>query len=196
MLPLRRELFDSADHQISQDLFTQVKFGLASGQATAQAKATSRAQAKAQAQQPAWTTPASAARFRAALAAAGWQVPAALPGGLPLYTAAYTQTGSGKVVDLEYSDGLYVVSLFVQQGQLSPDMPGWQPVTVAGQQAYTAGHSLTWARLGFVYTMITDAPAGTVSKVVGSLPAGDSSGLLGRLGRGLERLARMANPFG
>jgi len=200
MLPLRRELLDPADHVISQDQFTQVQFGAARGQATALSRAASQAraiaQAGAQAQQPAWTTAASAARFRAALAAAGWQVPAALPGGLPLYAAAWAQTGSGKVVDLEYSDGLYVVSLFVQRGDLSPDMPGWQPVTVAGQRAYAAGRSLTWARPGFVYTMIADAPARTVSQVVGALPASEPSGLFARLGRGLERLARMANPFG
>ncbi len=196
MLPLRRALFDSAGHLISQDLFTQVKFGVAGGQAAVQAEAASQAQARAQAQQPSWTAAASAGQFRASLSAAGWPAPAVLPGGLPLYAAASMQTGSGKVVDLEYSDGLYVVSLFVQRGELPADLTGWQPVTVAGQQAYAAGHSLTWARLGFVYTMIADAPAGTVRQVVGALPASDSSGLLGRLGRGLERLARMANPFG
>ena len=122
--------------------------------------------------QPAWVAAVSPARFLASLAGQGWQVPGTLPGGLPLYAAASTKTASGEVVDLEYSDGLYVVSLFVQRGTLAPDMPGWQPVSVDGQQAFVSGHSVTWAGLGFVYTMIADAPPQTVTQVVGTLPSG------------------------
>jgi sigma-E factor negative regulatory protein RseB len=227
MLPLRRELFDTADNVISEDSFTQVQFGSAAGSGTAgtaqtpartpetQARAETReqsetqiraeTQAQAQAQAPApdsaeaptaWTTAASPARFRSSLARQGWQVPAALPGGLPLYTAAWTQTSSGKVVELEYSDGLYVVSLFVQRGDLTADLPGWQRVRVGGQQAFAAGHSVTWTGLGFVYTMIADAPAQTVTQVVAALPGSAPAGIFERLGRGFERLASMANPFG
>ena len=90
-------------------------------------------------------------------------MPGSLPGGLPLYAAASTKTTSGEVVDLEYSDGLYVVSLFVQRGTLAANMAGWQPVDVAGQQAFVSGHSVTWAGLGFVYTMIADAPPQTMT---------------------------------
>jgi sigma-E factor negative regulatory protein RseB len=210
MLPLRRELFDTADNVISEDAFTRVQFGPAAGSATAGAAqaalpaqprsdtwvpAAVQVPAPAQAQ-TAWTTAASPVQFRTSLAGQGWQVPAALPGGLPLYAAAWTQTSSGKVVDLDYSDGLYVVSLFVQRGDLSADMPGWQQVKVAGQQAFAAGHSVTWTGLGFVYTMIADAPPQTVTQVVSALPASATPGLLDRLGRGFERLGRMVNPFG
>ena len=100
------------------------------------------------------------------------------------------------MADLEYSDGLYVVSLFVQRGTLAADMPGWQPVRMAGQQAYVSGHSVTWAAGGLVYTMIADAPPQTVSEVVGTLTPGHSPGPFGRLLRGFGRLARLLNPFG
>jgi sigma-E factor negative regulatory protein RseB len=231
MLPLRRELFDTADNVISEDSFTQVQFGPAAGSGTAgaaqtpaqapqtQTQARARAetreqsdtqirvetQAQAQVQTPApnsaqaptaWTTAASPVQFRTSLAGQGWQVPAALPGGLPLYAAAWTQASSGKVVELEYSDGLYVVSLFVQRGNLTADLPGWQRVQVGGQQAFAAGHSVTWTGLGFVYTMIADAPAQTVTQVVGALPGSAPGGIFERLERGFERLASMANPFG
>ena len=83
----------------------------------------------------------------------------------------------GEVADLEYSDGLYVVSLFVQRGTLAPDMPGWQPVRMAGKRAYVSGHSVTWAAGGLVYTMIADASPQTVTEVVGTLPPSGSPGL-------------------
>jgi sigma-E factor negative regulatory protein RseB len=67
---------------------------------------------------------------------------------------------------------------------------------VAGQQAFAAGHSVTWTGLGFVYTMIADAPAQTVTQVVGALPDSATPGLLDRLGRGFERLGHLVNPFG
>jgi sigma-E factor negative regulatory protein RseB len=184
-LPLRRELFDPSGKLISEDEFVSVSVGSDAGSPAA-----------AQPQQPAWVTAASAARYRASLAAQGWQVPASLPGGLPLQTAMWAQTADGRVVDLEYTDGLYVVSLFVERGALVESLPGWQPVTVAGQQAFISGHTVTWAGPGLVYTMIADAPAQTVTQVVRALPGSAPEGLLNRLGRGFERLARVFIPFG
>ena len=218
MVPLRRELFDTSDNVISEDSFVTVKFGtpaapqaaaagviraqalttaesLMSTQSAAQAQAQSTAQAQS-AGQTAWVTAAVPAQFVESLAGQGWRVPGSLPGGLPLYAAASTNTASGEVVDLEYSDGLYVVSLFVQRGTLASSMAGWREVTVDGQQAYVSGHSVTWSGLGFVYTVIADAPPETVTQVVGSLPRATDPGVLSRLGRGFTRLARVINPFG
>jgi sigma-E factor negative regulatory protein RseB len=195
-VPLRRELFDTADGVISRDSFVQVKFGalavpqLAGAGGTAQPQAVERSVA-----QPAWVA-AAPTRFLASLAGKGWQVPGSLPGGLPLYAAASTKTASGEVVDLEYSDGLYVVSLFAQRGTLASKMPGWRQVSVGGQQAFVSGHSVTWAVPGFVYTVIADAPPQTVTQVVEALPRDSSPGVLDRLGRGFMRIARVFNPFG
>ncbi len=191
-VPLRRELFDTSANVISEDSFTRVQFG-----AFAVPRFTGTAQRLSQSPaQPAWVAAASPARFLASLSGQGWPLPASLPGGLPLYAAASTKIADGEVADLEYSDGLYVVSLFVQPGTLAADMPGWQPVRMAGQQAYVSGHSVTWAAGGLVYTMIADAPSQTVSEVVGTLTPGHSPGPLGRLLRGFGRLARLLNPFG
>jgi sigma-E factor negative regulatory protein RseB len=198
MVPLRRELFDTADNVISQDAFASVKFGaLTVPQFTGAGAAPARSAAAAPAGAPlAWASAVPAARFLTSLAGKGWQVPVSLPGGLPLYTAASAATASGEVVDLEYSDGLYVVSLFAQRGTLAASMPGWRQVSVGGQRAFVSGHSVTWAVPGFVYTMIADAPPQTMTQVVGTLPRDGSPGVLARLGRGFLRIARGINPFG
>jgi sigma-E factor negative regulatory protein RseB len=194
-VPLRRDLFGPSDNLIGQDSFVQVKFGaLAVPQLAGAARA--RSLAAKPAAQAAWAAAAPPARFLASLDGQGWQVPGSLPGGLPLYAAASASTASGKVVDLEYSDGLYVVSLFVQRGTLAADMPGWRQVNMGGQQAFVSGHSVTWTAPGFVYTVIADAPAQTVTQVVGALPRAASPGVLDRLGRGFIRLGRVMNPFG
>ena len=93
-------------------------------------------------------------------------MPGTLPGGLPLYAAAWSRTGAGQVTDLEYSDGLSVVSLFVQRGTLAASMAGWRPVAWAAAGVFASGHSVTWAGLGYVYTMIADAPPQTVTQAV------------------------------
>ena len=200
MVPLRRELFDTTDNVISEDSFVQVKFGApavpklaAAAAAAVKAQSLTTAQAAAE---PAWVAAATPARFVTSLGAQGWRVPGSLPGGLPLYAAAWTKTTSGDVVDLEYSDGLYVVSLFVERGTLAANMAGWRQVDVAGQQAFVSGHSVTWSGLGFVYTMIADAPPQTVTQAVGELPRSGSPGILSRLGRGFTRIARVIDPFG
>jgi MucB/RseB N-terminal domain len=185
MVPLRRDLYDTSDNVISEDSFVTVRFGALTPQPQA-----------AQPAKSAWVTAAVPATFVTSLTGQGLQVPATLPGGLPLYAAASTKTTSGEIVDLEYSDGLYVVSLFMERGTLAADMPGWQQVRVAGQQAYVSGHSVTWAGPGVVYTVIADAPPQTVKQVVEALPRSGSPGVLDRLGRGFLRLARVINPFG
>jgi sigma-E factor negative regulatory protein RseB len=209
LVPLRRELFDTSNNVISEDTFVQVQFGtLAMPQLAGTAEGTAAGTnasagalaitSKSQPQsppQPAWVTMPKPATFLTSLTGQGWPVPGSLPGNLPLYAAASTTTTSGKVADLEYSDGLYVVSLFVQRGSLTPDMTGWRRETLDGQQAFVSGHSVTWSEPGFVYTMIADAPAQTVAQVVGAVSPGGPPGVLGRLGRGFVRIAHVIDPF-
>jgi hypothetical protein len=69
-------------------------------------------------------------------------------------------------------------------------------MSLDGRQVYVSGHSVTWSGHGLVYTMIADAPPATVLAAVAGLPATDQPGLVGRLSRGLDRLAHLVDPFG
>lgn len=187
MLPLRREVFDSDSHLLSEDAFLQVQFGR-------QAEQPGAAQAAPLARST-WAEVPNPALFVKALNAKGWHLPATLPAGLSLYAAAQCEIGTGHVFYLGYSDGLFVVSLFMQRGTLPAKMPGWQPVSAGGHLVYVGQHSMTWANRGVVYTVLADAPPQTVSTVVKSLPKDTAPGFLVRMGRGLARLASLANPF-
>jgi hypothetical protein len=191
-LPLEREVFDSAAHVISQDVFLNVRFA-SQAQAQAQAEA---AAAPAGGTGP-WTGPLSRAQLLA-LPALGWLVPARLPGGLSLFTGAQTKTSTGVVLDRGYSDGLSVVSVFEQRGNLAAKLAGWQKAKVDGHVIYVAEpdqRSLTWSSHGMVYTVMADAPTQTVDAVVGALPHDAPPGFWKRMSRGFVRLASWVNPF-
>jgi sigma-E factor negative regulatory protein RseB len=191
LVPLRRDVYDTSAQLVSEDAFVQVQFGaLTVPPAGAGAAASASAPARS-----AWSKVTVPASLLAEVNGQGWRLPAALPGGLSLYAAARGKTSAGEVADLGYSDGLSVVSLFVQRGTLVPKMSGWQAVNVSGHLVYVAGHSITWAGRGLVYTMIADAPPQTVRAVVSALPGNTAPGFLVRIGRGLHRLASLVNPF-
>jgi sigma-E factor negative regulatory protein RseB len=192
LVPLRREDFDPADELVSDELFTQVRFGPLSEHPTA---AMSEAPALGSSAATAWVGAGSPDTVVASLAKRGVRLPGTLLAGLPLYAAAWSGTGAGQVTDLEYSDGLSVISLFVQRGTLAASMAGWEPLRLDGNRVYVSGHSVTWAGRGDVYTMIADAPPQTVAEAVAALPGGGQPGLVGRLGRGFDRLAHLVDPF-
>ena len=188
-LPLEREVFDTSAHVISEDVFVNV-------QIVGQGPVVAPVDGLAVPQDP-WPNPLSASQLLA-LRDRGWLVPPGLPGGLSLFTGAQAATSSGNVIDLGYSDGLSVVSLFEQHGNLAATLAGWQKTTVAGHVIYVAEpdqRSLTWSSRGIVYTVIADAPAQTVAAVVGVLPHDTPPGFWRRMSRGLARLASWANPF-
>jgi sigma-E factor negative regulatory protein RseB len=188
-LPLEREVFDSSEHVISEDLFINVRL-------ENQAPVAAPAGGPADPQGP-WTTPLPAGQLLA-LRGHGWLVLPQLPGSLSLFTGAQTQTSTGTVLDLGYSDGLSVISLFEQRGNLAAKLAGWQQVTVAGHVVYAAQpdqRSLTWSSRGMVYTVIADAPTQTVDDVIGALPHDTPPGFWKRMSRGFARLASWANPF-
>jgi sigma-E factor negative regulatory protein RseB len=189
-LPLEREVFDTAAHVISEDVFINVRFSKLD-------PAAAPVGGPSDPQGP-WADPLPAAQLLA-LRANGWLVPRELPGGLSLFTGAQTQTSTGTILDLGYSDGLSVVSLFEQRGNLAAKLAGWQKITVAGHVIYAAQpdqRSLTWACRGMVYTVIADAPAQTVDNVIGVLPHDRPPGFWKRMSRGFSRLASWVNPFG
>jgi sigma-E factor negative regulatory protein RseB len=192
LVPLRREDFDPADDLVSDELFTQVRFGSLTEHPAA---AMTEAPALGSSSATAWVGAGSPVTVVASLAKRGVRLPGTLLVGLPLYAAAWSGTGAGQVTDLEYSDGLSVISLFVQQGTLAASMAGWEPLRLDGNRVYVSGHSVTWAGRGDVYTMIADAPPQTVAEAVAALPGGGQPGVVNRLGRGFDRLAHLVDPF-
>jgi sigma-E factor negative regulatory protein RseB len=184
-LPLRREVFDAGAHLIGEEVFIDLKVGPSAAAAAPAGYAAPGTKRLA---------PAEVARMRAG----GWPVPATLPDGLALFEAGEAATSSGRVLDLGYSDGLFVVSVFVQRGDLAPKLAGWDKITLDGRAVYAGQpdrRSLTWAGRGFVFTVMADAPPATLDRAVNTLPYSSPPGFWGRLSRGFARLASWVNPF-
>jgi sigma-E factor negative regulatory protein RseB len=182
-LPLQRELFDSGGHLVSDDAFASLELGDPEPGGLAAAAP--------------WPAQLGQARL-AALRAQGWQLPGKLPGNLSLLSATATRTRSGPVVNLSYSDGLVVVSVFVQRGELAHPPRGWRPVTLRGRTVYSvnpADRTFAWSAGGCVYTLVADAPLETVSQVVAALPGTSAPGFWQRMARGLHRIVSWINPL-
>jgi sigma-E factor negative regulatory protein RseB len=184
-LPLRREVFDSGTHLISDIRLVDLKLGAGALAGMPAAEA-----------QP-WTRQLDGDAIRA-LRRSGWPVPQRLAGLMRLFAASEADNADGLVVDASYSDGLLVISLFVQRGQLPGTLPGWQRVAIDGHHAYTSEtdeRTIAWSSGGFVFTMIADAPPGTVDQAVVALAGSGSTDFWTRIGRGFRRLASLANLF-
>jgi sigma-E factor negative regulatory protein RseB len=183
-LPLRKEMFDARAHLISSVAFADVTIGrgAVSGEPAGAEQA--------------WRTtlaPSQLARLRAQ----GWPLPAPLPGNLTLIGAKENGTPAGPVVDLDYSDGLSVVSVFVQRGYLPAKLSGWSQVALEGHKVYANDPDdlcFAWSAGGFVYTLIAAAPQQTVGQVVVALPHDDDPGWLSRMKHGLRRLLSWVSP--
>jgi len=184
-LPLERKVYDDSAVLISQGTFIDVQIGKQAVPTEVTATVPWTAQLTPQA--------------LLALNGHGWVVPPTMPGGLALFAGGETPMASGLVLDLAYSDGLFVVSVFEQHGKLATKLGGWQKIKLDGQAIYAAEPdqwSLTWSGHGMVYTMLADAPAQTVAAAVGVLPHDEPPGFWKRISRGFARLAHLANPFG
>lgn len=131
----------------------------------------------------------------------GWRCPEVLAHGLVLYDSRSRVDDGGRVVHLSYSDGLAAVSLFAQHGRLDTDgLTGYTRQVVGGSIVYvdqTLPVRAVWAGGDTVYTLVADAPMGTVHDVVAELPHTERDrGGLSRLTHGLARVGSWLNPFG
>jgi len=183
-LPLRKEMFDAQAHMISNVAFTELSLGpgAAAGEPSAGARP--------------WRTTLAAAQL-GRLRSAGWPLPGPALGELALISARENGTPAGPVVDLDYSDGLSVVSVFVQRGHLPATLGGWSQIALAGHRVYANDPdnlSFSWSARGYVYTLIAAAPRDMVGQVVAALPHDGEPGVLGRLARGLHRLLSWLTP--
>jgi sigma-E factor negative regulatory protein RseB len=177
-LPLRRQVFDPSGHMVSDVAFASVRLG---------PSAVTRVPVPAARPWGDVLTPAGLARLRAA----GWPLPGPLPGALSLLGARQDTARGPGMIELDYSDGLSVVSVFVQRGHLPARLSGWRPAVVSGYRVYAGeadGDGVAWSARGFVYTVIAEAPAQTMAQVVAALPHDSPPGALGRIGQGLRRL--------
>lgn len=185
-LPLRREMFDEGGHLVNEGAFINISLGLsAPGPAPSQAA-------------QAWNADAARTSELPRLRKEGWPVPSRLDGDMSLVGVSRNQARSGVVVDASYSDGLSVVSVFMQRGQLVGALPGWRADDVRGLPVYSSEpdhRSLAWSAGGVVYTVISDAPPTAVALIVAQLPHDHHVGLWKRVRRGLERIASWFNPF-
>jgi sigma-E factor negative regulatory protein RseB len=93
----------------------------------------------------------------------------------------------GGVVQVQYSDGLYDLSVFQQQGRLDRNgLPAASRVTVGNASswhyAWPGGHVVLWEGDGTVYTAVSDAPLDQVLAAARSVPpARGAASLLSRL---------------
>ena len=106
------------------------------------------------------------------------------------------------MLDASYSDGLSMVSLFIQRGELEGPLPGWHHLAVKGLPVYTTKsgnldeQGLAWSAGGFVYTIIADAPPQAISRVIMQLPHQRNTSFWERVERGIGRIGSWFNPFG
>lgn len=187
-LMLRRELLDQQGREVNLTFFTEIR-------PTAPKAQVVTASAPRTVEMP-WAHQLAGADL-GSLRYQGWPVHSVLPDRLSLYDARQLD-GEGPVVHLSYSDGLSVVSVFVQRGTLdASSVANWRKATRGGRTVYlrdTVQQRAMWASRGYVFTVLADAPPPVVDNAVAALPHGDT-GFWGRLGRGMNRLTSWANPF-
>jgi sigma-E factor negative regulatory protein RseB len=184
-LPLRREIFNSRADLISNVSLVHLKLG-----------------ERAVASMPVavahpWTRRLDI-RAVVVLRKHGWPVPQRLSRAMRLYDASETRGATGPVLDMSYSDGLSVISLFVQRGVLPPVMRGWQRVAIDGHHAYTSDpddRAISWSSGGYVFTMVADAPATSVDQAMESLAGSHAPGFWTRMDRGIGRLVTLVKLF-
>lgn len=166
-LLLRREQFDGGSTPIRTIGFEQVEIG--SGSAAPQ--------------RPEKVVNAAASPLTANRLPAGVSAPPVLPGAYERL-GLYRRSGVTQVL---YSDGLYDLSVFQEEGRLDrTELPGGRKVQLGRRTGWhylwPGGHVVVWEARGMVHTAVSDAPLAQVVTAVSSMPAGGgSASLLRRL---------------
>lgn len=104
------------------------------------------------------------------------------------------------VLQLSYTDGVSVVSLFEQRGRLDAGpLAAWARQERGDGTVYVdqgRPQRMVWSGDGTVFTLVSDDPA-VVESAMAVLPAPTSPpSVVERLGNGLRRLGSWLNPFG
>ncbi|RCV55843.1 sigma-E factor regulatory protein RseB domain-containing protein [Marinitenerispora sediminis] len=131
---------------------------------------------------------------RAELRGDGWRLPDRLTESVVLVDARATGRGDDRIVHLCYSEGISVVSVFVQRGRLDAadaQVAGMRAEYRDGRAVYVSDggqHRRVWEDGGFVYTVMADAPTEQVDAVVTALVPADGAAFVTQVGRGFDRL--------
>jgi sigma-E factor negative regulatory protein RseB len=141
-------------------------------------------------------------RELAVLEEAGWVVPGPLPDGYEPVGVFAVDAVESQPLQLVYGDGLYVVSLFQQQGR-----PDWSSLPDGAVRVDGVDHPvwawpgaqpqrLVWEADGRTWSLIGDAPASDLLHLVEAMPTPDEPGPAERLRRGFGRLWSWVTPWG
>jgi hypothetical protein len=136
----------------------------------------------------------------------GWLAPARLPDDFDLVDARVHGNETVRegtpplVLQLSYTDGISVVSLFEQRGRLDAHpLASWSRQRRGTGAVYVdrgTPERVVWSARGSVYTLVSDDP-GVVDAAMSALPQPTAPpGLIERLRHGVSRLISWFNPFG
>ncbi len=135
----------------------------------------------------------------------GWVVPRELDGGFRLLDAGAVGHGEGEGSSLHllYTDGLYALSVYEQQGRLDERAvraAGAQPVGLGAIGAYRWPGAepavMIWTAEGTTFTAVSDAPPDMLATALAKFPHDAPRSLGDRVRRGLSRAADVLWPFG
>lgn len=135
----------------------------------------------------------------------GWLVPRELDGGFRLLDAGAVGHGEGEGSSLHllYTDGLYALSVYEQQGRLDERAvrgAGAQPVRLGAIGAYRWPGAepavMIWTAEGMTFTAVSDAPPDVLAAALAIFPHEAPARFTDRVRRGLSRAADVLWPFG
>lgn len=202
-LMLHRELLDAAERTVSATGFREVRVApplnpQLAGSGSRQDAAVVAPRPGAGVQEP-WGERLGDDDLRT-LRDDGWSAPQKLPGGLRLQEARRpSDPDDDGVVHLSYTDGLAVISVFVQRGSIDERrFTRWRRTLVRGRTVFryeALERWSVWSSDGFVYSVLADSSRSDADTVVNALPHGNG-GFWGRMDRGFARLRSWMNPFG
>jgi hypothetical protein len=130
----------------------------------------------------------------------GFLIPESLPLGYDLVTALEVPGAHVPTVHLIYADGLYSLSVFQQQGRMkSTVIAGASELrTPTGGAVWrwpgSEPRRIVWSGEGVTFTALADTPTDELLEAIAGLPTDPPPSILGRLDRGLSRLARWVSP--